>query len=58
MRWHSSVPDVCSEDHTDIDHQAGGSKVKDRLVVNKQGTHKSDMERFNPKKLNEVKGKK
>jgi hypothetical protein len=32
-------------------------KVRERLAVNKQGTQRFDMERFNLKKLNEVGGK-
>jgi hypothetical protein len=33
------------------------AKIKDRLAMNKQGSHKFHMERFNLKKLNEVGGK-
>jgi hypothetical protein len=33
------------------------SKVKERLAVNKQRSHRFHMERFNPKKLKEVEGK-
>jgi hypothetical protein len=32
-------------------------KVSERLAVNKQRSHRFHMERFNLKKLNEVKGK-
>jgi hypothetical protein len=32
-------------------------KVKERLAVNKQRSHRFHMERFNLKKLNEVEGK-
>jgi hypothetical protein len=32
-------------------------KVRERLPVNKQTTHRVHMERFNLKKLNEVEGK-
>jgi hypothetical protein len=32
-------------------------KVRERLAVNKQRTHRFHMERFNREKLNEVKGK-
>jgi hypothetical protein len=33
------------------------AKVRKRLAVNKQGSHRFHMERFNLKKLNEVNGK-
>jgi hypothetical protein len=33
------------------------AKIRERLAVNKQGSHKFLMERFNLKKLNEVEGK-
>jgi hypothetical protein len=33
------------------------AKVRERLAVNKQISQRFDMERFNPKKLNEVEGK-
>jgi hypothetical protein len=33
------------------------AKIRERLAVNKQGSHKFQMERFNLKKLNEVEGK-
>jgi hypothetical protein len=33
------------------------AKVRERLTVNKQGSHRFHMERFNPKKLNEIEGK-
>jgi hypothetical protein len=33
------------------------SKIRERLAVNKQGSRKFHMERFNQKKLNEVEGK-
>jgi hypothetical protein len=32
------------------------AKFRERLVVNKQISHRFHMERFNPKKLNEVEG--
>jgi hypothetical protein len=32
-------------------------KVRERLAVNKQRSHRFDMERFNLKKLNDVEGK-
>jgi hypothetical protein len=33
------------------------AKIRERIAVNKQGSHKFHMERFNLKKLNEVEGK-
>jgi hypothetical protein len=33
------------------------AKVRERLAVNKQRSHRFDMERFNLKKLNDVEGK-
>jgi hypothetical protein len=33
------------------------AEFRERLAVNKQGSHKFHMERFNLKKLNEVEGK-
>jgi hypothetical protein len=33
------------------------AKLKDKLTMNKQGTHTFHMERFSLKKLNEVEGK-
>jgi hypothetical protein len=33
------------------------AKIKERLAVNKQGSHRFHMERFNFKKSNEVEGK-
>jgi hypothetical protein len=33
------------------------AKIRERLAVNKQGSHKFHMERFNLRKLNEVEGK-
>jgi hypothetical protein len=33
------------------------AKIKERIAVNKQGSHKFHMERFNLKKLIEVEGK-
>jgi hypothetical protein len=34
------------------------TKIRERLAVSKQTTHRVHMERFNLKKLNEVEGKK
>jgi hypothetical protein len=33
------------------------AKIRERLAVNKQGSHKFDMEKFNFNKLNKVEGK-
>jgi hypothetical protein len=33
------------------------AKIRERIAVNKQGSHKFHMERLNLKKLNEVEGK-
>jgi hypothetical protein len=33
------------------------AKIRERLAVNKQGSHKFHMQRFNLKKLNKLKGK-
>jgi hypothetical protein len=33
------------------------AKIRERIAVNKQGSHKFNVERFNLKKLNEVEGK-
>jgi hypothetical protein len=33
------------------------AKFRERLAMNKRGSHKLHMERFNLKKLNEIKGK-
>jgi hypothetical protein len=35
----------------------GGGKVRERLAVSKQTTHRVHVERFSLKKLNEVEGK-
>jgi hypothetical protein len=47
-------------DHIDCDthHYLVVAKVRERLAVNKQRSHRFHMERFNFKKLNEVAGKK
>jgi hypothetical protein len=41
----------------DTDHYLVVAKLRERLAVSKQTTHRVHMERFNLKKLNEVKGK-
>jgi hypothetical protein len=33
------------------------ANIRERLAVNKQGSHRFHMERFNHKKLNEIQGK-
>jgi hypothetical protein len=40
----------------DTDHYVEVAKFKEKLAVNKQTTHRVHIERFNLKKLNEVKG--
>jgi hypothetical protein len=39
------------------DHYLVVAKVREKLVVNKQRSHRFHMERFNLKKLNKVEGK-
>jgi hypothetical protein len=58
-RRHSSVLDVRSFRAADCDknHYLVVAKIRERLAVNKQGSHKFQMERFNLNKLNEVEGK-
>jgi hypothetical protein len=41
----------------DTDHYLVVAKIRERLAVNKQESHKFQMEKFNLKKLNEVEGK-
>ena len=59
-RRHSSVLDVRSfrgADY-DTDHYLVVAKLRARLAVSKQATQKSDGERFNLRKLNELEVKK
>jgi uncharacterized protein YaaR (DUF327 family) len=58
-RRHSNVLDVRSfrAADCDSDHYLVVAKVRERLAVNKQRSHRFDMERFNLKKLNDVEGK-
>jgi hypothetical protein len=58
-RRHSSVLDVLSfrAADCDTDHYLVVAKVRERLPVNKQRSHRFHMERFNFKKLKEVQGK-
>jgi hypothetical protein len=58
-RRHSNVLDVRTfrSADCDSDHYLVVAKVRERLAVNKQGSQRFDMERFNLKKLNEVEGK-
>jgi hypothetical protein len=60
MRRQSIILDVRSFRGTncDNDHYLAVAKVRERLVVSKQTTHKFHMKRLNLMKLNEVKGKK
>jgi hypothetical protein len=58
-RWHSSVLEAqfFRGADCDTDHYQVVAKVRERLPVSKQTKEKSDMKRFNLKKLDEVKGK-
>jgi hypothetical protein len=58
-RRHSSVLDVRSfrAADCDTDHYLVVANIRDKIAVNKKGSHKFHMERFNLKKLKEVEGK-
>jgi hypothetical protein len=58
-RRHSGILDVQSFRAADCDtgHYLVVAKVRERLVVSKQRTHRFHMERLNLKKLKEVEGK-
>jgi hypothetical protein len=55
MRWAGHVLRFRTADY-DSDHYLVLVKVRERLAVNKQRSHRFYMERFNLKKLNEVGG--
>jgi hypothetical protein len=57
-RRHSNVLEVRSYRAADCDteHYLVVAKVREKLAVNKQISHRFDMERFNLKKLDEVEG--
>jgi hypothetical protein len=55
-RWHSSILNVRNfrGADCDTDHYLVVAKVKERLAVRKQAAQKSDGERFNLRKLNDL----
>ena len=55
-RWHSSVLDVRSFRGADCDsnHYLVVAKFREILAVSKQAAHKSDVDRFNLRKINEL----
>jgi hypothetical protein len=58
-QWHSSVLHVRSfrAADSDVGNYLVVAKVRERLAVNKQRSHRFQIERFNLRKLNEVVGK-
>jgi hypothetical protein len=58
-RWQSNILDNRSfrAADCDTDHHQLVAKIRGRLAVSKQTLQRPHMERFNPKKLNEVEGK-
>jgi hypothetical protein len=54
-RWHSSILDVRSFRRADgdTDHYLVVAEVRERQSAKKQAAHKTDVERFNLKKLSE-----
>jgi hypothetical protein len=58
-RGHSIIPDIRSSRGADfdIDQNLVVAKVRERLAVNKQTSHRFHMERFNLKIINKLEGK-
>jgi hypothetical protein len=58
-RMNSNILDVRSfkEADCDSDHYLVVAKVRERLAVNEQSSHRFHMEGFNLKKFNDVEGK-
>ena len=59
-RWHSSVLDVrrLREADCDTDHSLVIANVREKLAVGKQAAQRFDRQRFNLRKLNELKVRK
>jgi hypothetical protein len=59
-RWHSNILTVCSFRRADCltDHYLLVAKVRERLAISKLVAQKFDVERFNFRKLLEVKVRK
>jgi hypothetical protein len=58
-RWHSSILDVrlFRAVDCDTDHYLVVTKIRERLAVNKQTSHRVHTKRFSLQKLNEAEGK-